>query len=154
MADHDANPLLDAVGQAHDKNHLVLIDCGGFDSDINRKAIAASDLVIMPALVKQELWGMLLAYNLLRFMMCQMAYSLNTVMPYQIGFKQASIFWVSQLQMLSAVAPGRYPEVLRYTLDMAESFVLPERRERTYPRAVKKRPGRYATRPSRKRNLA
>ncbi|WP_017016011.1 IS4 family transposase, partial [Enterovibrio norvegicus] len=40
-----------------------------------------------PALVKQELWGMLLAYNLLRFMMCQMAYSLNTVMPYQIGFK-------------------------------------------------------------------
>ncbi|EMO0969892.1 transposase, partial [Vibrio cholerae] len=40
-----------------------------------------------PALVKQELWGMLLAYNLLRFMMCQMAYSLDTVMPYQIGFK-------------------------------------------------------------------
>ncbi|WP_337914476.1 transposase, partial [Vibrio cholerae] len=36
-----------------------------------------------PALVKQELWGMLLAYNLLRFMMCQMAYSLDTVMPYQ-----------------------------------------------------------------------
>ncbi|EMC9265799.1 transposase, partial [Vibrio cholerae] len=34
-----------------------------------------------PALVQQELWGMLLAYNLLRFMMCQMAYSLNTVMP-------------------------------------------------------------------------
>ncbi|EJL6296938.1 IS4 family transposase, partial [Vibrio cholerae] len=92
-----------------------------------------------PALVKQELWGMLLAYNLLRFMMCQMAYSLDTVMPYQIGFKQASIFLVSQLQMLPAVAPGRYPEVLRYILDMAESFVLPERRERTYPRAVKKR---------------
>ncbi|OEF55199.1 IS4 family transposase [Enterovibrio norvegicus] len=107
-----------------------------------------------PALVKQELWGMLLAYNLLRFMMCQMAYSLNTVMPYQIGFKQASIFLVSQLQMLPAVAPGRYPEVLRYILDMAESFVLPERRERTYPRAVKKRPSRYATRPSRRRNSA
>ncbi|EPO2498956.1 transposase, partial [Vibrio cholerae] len=34
-----------------------------------------------PALVQQELWGMLFAYNLLRFMMCQMAYSLNTVMP-------------------------------------------------------------------------
>ncbi|RGP94902.1 hypothetical protein BC352_19575 [Vibrio cholerae] len=51
--------------------------------------------------------------------------------------------------MLPAVAPGRYPEVLRYILDMAESFVLPERRERTYPRAVKKRPNRYATRPSR-----
>ena len=39
-------------------------------------------------------------------------------------------------------------------LDMAESFVLPERRERSYPRAVKKRPSRYATRPSRKRELS
>ncbi|MEG9398274.1 IS4 family transposase, partial [Vibrio cholerae] len=55
---------------------------------------------------------------------------------------------------LPAVSPGRYPEVLRYILDMAESFVLPERRERSYPRAVKKRPNRYATRPSRKRNSA
>lgn len=107
-----------------------------------------------PALVKQELWGMLLAYNLLRFMMCQMAYSLNSVMPYQLGFKQASIFLISQLQILPAVAAGRYPEVLKYILDMGESFVLPERRERSYPRAVKKRPNRYATRPSRKRTLA
>jgi hypothetical protein len=47
-----------------------------------------------------------------------------------------------------------YPEVLRYILDMAESFVLPERRERTYPRAVKKRPSCYATRHSRERNSA
>lgn len=107
-----------------------------------------------PALVTQELWGMLLAYNLLRFMMCQMAYSLKSVMPYQIGFKQASIFLMSQLQLLPAVAAGRYPEILRYIIDMAESFVLPERRERSYPRAVKKRPSRYATRPSRKRELS
>ncbi len=92
-----------------------------------------------PALVTQELWGMLLAYNLLRFMMCQMAYSLKSVMPYQIGFKQVSIFLMSQLQLLPAVAAGRYPEILRYIIDMAESFVLPERRERSYPRAVKKR---------------
>ncbi len=50
-----------------------------------------------PALVTQELWGMLLAYNLLRFMMCQ-------------------------LQLLPAVAAGRYPEILRYIIDIAESF--------------------------------
>ncbi|TKF83226.1 transposase, partial [Vibrio breoganii] len=40
-----------------------------------------------PELITQELWGMLLAYNLLRFLMCQMAYDQNKVMPYQIGFK-------------------------------------------------------------------
>ncbi len=104
-----------------------------------------------PELVTQELWGMLVAYNLLRFLMCQMAYSQKSVMPYQIGFKQASLFLVGQLQLLPAIAPGRIPEVMNYILDMSESFILPERRERTYPRAVKKRPCRYATRPPRRR---
>ena len=52
-----------------------------------------------PELVNQELWGMLVAYNLLRFMMCQMAYQQKSVMPYQIGFKQASLFLVGQLQL-------------------------------------------------------
>ncbi|KJG50056.1 hypothetical protein UA30_06040 [Photobacterium angustum] len=83
-----------------------------------------------------------------------MAYSLKSVMPSQIGFKQASIFSTSQLQLLPAVAAGRYPEILRYILDMAESFVLPERQERSYQRAVKKRPSRYATRPPKKRKLS
>ncbi|PMM07674.1 transposase [Vibrio breoganii] len=100
-----------------------------------------------PELITQELWGMLLAYNLLRFLMCQMAYDQNKVMPYQIGFKQASLFLVGQLQLLPAVAPGRIPEVMNYILDMAESFTLPARRDRSYPRAVKRRPSRYATRP-------
>ena len=104
-----------------------------------------------PELVTQELWGMLLAYNLLRFLMCQMAYTQKSVMPYQIGFKQASIFLVGQLQLLPAVAPGRIPEIMQYILDMSESFTLPERRERRYPRAVKKRPSRYVTRPPRRR---
>ena len=103
-----------------------------------------------PELVIQELWGMLLAYNLLRFLMCQMAYTQNKVMPYQIGFKQASLFLIGQLQLLPAVAPGRIPEVMNYILDMAESFTLPERRDRSYPRAVKRRPSRYATRPSKR----
>ncbi|MDV2344593.1 hypothetical protein Q5N55_18295, partial [Vibrio cholerae] len=49
-----------------------------------------------PALVQQELWGMLLAYNLLRFMMCQMAYSLNTVMPCSGQLKLATVLEFSQ----------------------------------------------------------
>ncbi|PSW53051.1 ParA family protein [Photobacterium leiognathi] len=32
-----------------DQGKTILIDCGGFDSDINRLAVAASDLVIVPA---------------------------------------------------------------------------------------------------------
>jgi hypothetical protein len=35
-------------------------------------------------------------------------------------------------------------------LDMAEAFVLPERRERSYPRMVKARPKRYPERKPKK----
>lgn len=80
-------------------------------------------------LVKQELWGMLAAYNLLRFMMCQTDSQQRSMMPYQIGVKQASLFLIGQLQLLPAVAPGLIQELINYILDMSESFVLLERRE-------------------------
>ncbi|KHT36931.1 IS4 family transposase [Pectobacterium carotovorum] len=99
-----------------------------------------------PELVEQELWGVVLAYNLLSFMMAQMAYSLKGVEPYQIGFKQASLYLTAQLSLLPAVAPGKIPKIINEILEMAESFVLPVRRVRHYPRAVKKKPQRYALR--------
>ncbi|MCW6034658.1 IS4 family transposase [Pantoea sp. JK] len=99
-----------------------------------------------PELVKQELWGVALAYNLLRFMMAQMAYSLKNVEPYQLGFKQAALYLTGQLRLLPAVAPGKIPRIIDEIMAMAGSFVLPTRRTRHYPRAVKKKPKRYAFR--------
>ncbi|MCL6375037.1 IS4 family transposase, partial [Pectobacterium atrosepticum] len=78
--------------------------------------------------------------------MAQMAYSLKGVEPYQIGFKQASLYLRAQLSLLPAVAPGKIPKIINEILEMAESFVLPVRRVRHYPRAVKKKPQRYALR--------
>lgn len=49
LSGHNSTELIAALRKATELNQLVLIDCGGFDSDINRKAIAASDLVIVPA---------------------------------------------------------------------------------------------------------
>ncbi|SCB82741.1 Transposase DDE domain-containing protein [Kosakonia oryziphila] len=91
-----------------------------------------------PTLVRQELWGVVLAYNLLRFMMAQMAYSLKGVEPYQTGFKQSALYLRSHLQTLPGVAPGEIPKVMDEIMAMASSFVLPGRRPRHYPRAVKK----------------
>lgn len=96
-----------------------------------------------PDLVEQELWGILIAYNLLRYMMAQMAYSLKHVEPNQISFKQASHYLVGQLHILVNISPGKIPKVMEQMLEMASAFVLPERRERHYPRAIKKRPQRY-----------
>lgn len=100
-----------------------------------------------PELVRQELWGVVLAYNLLRFMMAQMAYSLKGVEPYQIAFKQSALYLKSQLSILPGVSPGRLPRIIEDIVSMAAGLVLPARRQRHYPRAVKKRPQRYALRP-------
>ncbi|EPR5147742.1 ParA family protein [Vibrio alginolyticus] len=40
--------LIELLKQSDD-GKTVLIDCGGFDSDVNRLAVAAADLVIVPA---------------------------------------------------------------------------------------------------------
>ncbi|MQL49910.1 MULTISPECIES: IS4 family transposase [Photorhabdus] len=101
-----------------------------------------------PELIEQELWGVVLAYNLLRFMMTQMAYSQKGTEPYQIGFKQACLYLTGQLSLLPRVSPGKIPQFMSQLLDMSKSFVLPVRRERHYPRAVKKKPQRYPLRHS------
>lgn len=96
-----------------------------------------------PALIRQELWGVLLAYNLLRFQMAQMAYSLKSVEPNELSFTLAANFIIKELTLMPAVSPGRIPEVIRSIQEMAPAFVLPHRRERKYPRMVKRRPQRY-----------
>lgn len=50
---------------------------------------------------------MVLAYNLLRFMMAQIAYSLKGVKPYQLRVRQTSLYLTAQLSLLPAVAPEK-----------------------------------------------
>ena len=103
-----------------------------------------------PEMIKQELWGVLLSYNLIRFQMAKMAHSLKDVMPYQLSFSRASAHIIQELTMLPFVSPGKIPTVLNNLLCMAEAFLLPERRERCYPRMVKARPKRYPEKRSKK----
>ncbi|MXP61724.1 transposase, partial [Pantoea sp. Taur] len=100
-----------------------------------------------PELVRQELWGVVLAYNLLRFMMAQMAYSLKDVEPYQMSFKQSALYLRSHLSLLPGISGGKIPRIMEEIMAMAPGLVLPERRVRHYPRAVKKKPQRYPLRP-------
>ncbi|GED23847.1 hypothetical protein HHA01_28240 [Halomonas halmophila] len=86
-----------------------------------------------PEKVFQALWGTLLAYNLIRFQMACMAYSLDVVHLNQLRFHQASCWLIKELTILPWVSPGRVPGVMQSMLDIALSFVLPARRERPYP---------------------
>lgn len=45
----DTRSLLAALKELHAANQDVLIDCGGFDSDITRTVLAVADVIIVPA---------------------------------------------------------------------------------------------------------
>lgn len=105
----------------------------------------------LPELVKQELWGILLTYNLIRYQMTQMCMKLKgDYLPYQLSFNGALAHIMRLLVGLPYSSPGTLPRQLKSFYEMTESLILPPRRQRTFPRSVKKRPSRYPT----KRNAA
>lgn len=99
----------------------------------------------LPELVKQELWGILLSYNMIRYQMVQMCHSLEgNYLPYQLSFNGSLAHIIRLLVGLPYSTPGAIPRQLKSFYAMVESLILPPRRERTFPRMVKPRPQRYA----------
>lgn len=101
-----------------------------------------------PTGVRQELWGIGLAYNLVRLEMARAAEELG-VLPTRISFvgalaliRNAWLVWSTP-----PLVPGRIPE---YALDLRQHLkllLLPERRHRVYPRAVKIKMSGYSRKP-------
>lgn len=99
----------------------------------------------LPALVKQELWGVLLTYNLVRYQMVKMCHHLKgDFLPYQLSFNGGLAHIVRLLVGLPYSSPGAVPRQLKHFYSMAESLILEPRRGRSFPRTVKPRPQRYA----------
>jgi hypothetical protein len=98
-----------------------------------------------PTAVQQEMWGLLLAYNLVRLEMERIASELN-VEPTRISFIAALRHFVEQWLWASQTAtPGAIPKRLATMRDRLRRFLLPPRRpERSFPRAVKIKMSNYA----------
>lgn len=93
--------------------------------------------------VRQEVWGILLAYNLVRTQIERIADKLE-VAPTRISFSGA----LNAIQTLLVVgapwySPGRVPEYLRNLAADVKRLVLPKRRKRSYPREIKGYRDRY-----------
>lgn len=98
-----------------------------------------------PALVRQELWGVLIAYTLLRRWMREMAAHAK-VEPQRISFHTASYAIVNLLATASIESAGTLPKRLQALLAQSHYFVLPPRRtERHFPRVVKNRAHKFPT---------
>lgn len=101
--------------------------------------------------VMQEIWGLLLAYNLVRLEMARIADEAG-VAPYRISFVTALSFVRAEWVFYAAAPPGVISDHLIRLREEISRFVLPPRRsERSYPRVVKSRGLKYPRKPARAR---
>jgi hypothetical protein len=107
-----------------------------------------------PARIAQELWGLAIGYNLVRLAMARVAGRIG-VPPPRISFRHA--LQLVRLCWLTGwlASPGVLPRRLETLDDELALLVLPERRARRYPRAVKIKMSNYPRkRPRRRRSRA
>lgn len=97
-----------------------------------------------PAGVRQELWGIALAYNLVRLEMERVAAEAG-VPPTRISFVSSLAMIRDEFHTLSlrSMTPGAVPASLSRLRQRLKRLILPPRRERTYPRAVKVKMSNY-----------
>jgi hypothetical protein len=86
--------------------------------------------------VRQELWGILLAYNLVRLEMESIA-NQERIEPTRISFVESLRLIRSEWDWLAVTSPGAIPKRLAALRRNVKRYILPPRRKRSYPRATK-----------------
>jgi len=92
--------------------------------------------------VEQELWGILLAYNLVRLQMASIAREEN-IKPTRISFVESLRLMRTEWEWLSVASPGAIPKRLAALRCNVKRYILPERRKRSYPRHTKLKINRH-----------
>lgn len=96
-----------------------------------------------PETVAQEMWGLLIAYNLIRLEMARIARELD-VPPIRISFVAALREFAYEWSVAASLSPGAIPKHAATLTDRLRHYVIPPRRgERVYPRAVKIKMSNY-----------
>lgn len=97
-----------------------------------------------PDMVKQELWGLLLAYNLVRMVMIDATEETPDIPPSRLSFTLSMRQVVTFFITIPIRSASKLPEHYTYLIDTLKQCILPDRRpDRAYPRAVRKKPCKY-----------
>ncbi|WP_257324074.1 hypothetical protein [Pseudoalteromonas rhizosphaerae] len=95
-------------------------------------------------MIEQELWGILLAYNLIRQVMAEAVSKLDSVLPNQLSFASCSMAVTQIFATIPLTSPGNIPKHYTLLIEQLDYFKLPRRREeRSYKRWVKPKPSKY-----------
>jgi len=135
LLDPDTYPATEIVELYHERWELEL----GFD-EVKTHTLEREEASLRckaPERVKQELWGLALAYNLVRLAMARVAQRAG-VSPTRVSYRHAvnfiRLFWLTA----HLVSPGALPRRLDALHKELALLILPPRRpERRFPRAVK-----------------
>jgi hypothetical protein len=129
-------PAAEVIALYHERWEIEL----GYD-ELKTGLLAREEAVRSqsPAAVAQELWGLLLAYNLVRLEMARVAQAAG-VAPTRVSFIAALHLIRDEWLWCAAAPPGAIPRHLRALRRTLAQMILPARRPaRSYPRAVKVR---------------
>jgi len=140
LRDPVAYPAAELVALYHERWELEL----GFD-EVKTHTLERAEALRSktPARVTQEVWGLALAYNLVRLAMARVAARAD-VGPTRVSYRHAlqftRLFWLTAW----TTSPGMLPRRLDALHDELALLILPPRRpHRRYARAVKRPLSRY-----------
>ena len=102
-------------------------------------------------MIAQELWGVMLSYNLLRYQMVKMAQKKPGIYAKHLSFTTCAISIINLIHTMFIENAGRIPKSIEQLQAQVEHHLLPIKRERAYPRCVKPKPSKY---PNKKRQSA
>lgn len=94
---------------------------------------------------RQELWGILIAYNLIRVEIRLIAHEAN-ILPNRISFVMALRYIQDEFLWCAIAAPGTIPKRLRELRANVKRFIVPERKRPSVERVVKVSRTRYPIR--------
>ncbi len=92
--------------------------------------------------IYQEIWGLLIAYNLIRVEISQIAKEAN-VSPLRISFVMAMRYIQDELLWCAIASPGTIPKKLKAMRENVKQFILPKKRKRPKKRTVRISKTRY-----------
>jgi len=95
--------------------------------------------------IEQEIWGALIAYNLVRLEMAKAAIQAK-VQPTDLSFLRALHIFQNEMLWAVGMAPGKLPAHLIRLRTQLQFAIVEKRRGRQCPRVVKARPKRYTVR--------
>lgn len=111
-----------------------------------KQSLLGSELTLRsrsPDGVAQEIWGALIAYNLVRLEMAKAAIDAR-VAPTDLSFLQALHILQHELVWAAGMSPGKLPAHLARLRLQLQYAIVEKRRGRNCPRIVKARPAKYS----------